>query len=66
MIAVSFSSCEGLLDDCEVCRYNVYEDGIKNDNLTYGELEYCDTDLIARKAAPDITVGTTVTRFECD
>ncbi|MDX2413586.1 MAG: hypothetical protein QNK33_00210 [Bacteroidales bacterium] len=68
LVASTFSSCEDILD-CQDCRYNVYV----NDVFTYSELEkeYCDTDLIARKAAPDVTIeappGTfTVTKFECD
>ena len=64
LIAFSFGACEELLDDCETCRYNVYVDGV----FSYSELEgeYCGADLIAKKAAPDVTVGTTVTKFECD
>lgn len=66
IIAISFSSCEELLDNCETCRYNVYEDGVLNASLTYGEAEYCGADLIAKKAALDVSVGNKTTKFECD
>jgi len=65
MIA-SFSACEKIKEICETCRYNVYVDGIKDDLLTYGEAEYCGSDLISRKAAPDINILNKVTKFECD
>ena len=68
LTAAMFTACEGL-ETCQTCRYNIYV----NDVLSGSELEteYCDADLIARKAAPDVTVeappGTfTVTKFECD
>lgn len=69
LTASMFTSCEEVLENCDTCRYNIYV----NDAFVRSELEaeYCGADLIARKAAPDVTVenppGTfTVTKFECD
>lgn len=65
LLIVSFaSSCEKLKDNCKQCRYNTYV----NLAFTSAELEaeYCGTDLITRQAAPDVTVGDSVTKFECD
>lgn len=70
IFAVSlFHSCEGALENCQTCRYNVYVNDVYTDSQL--EAEYCGADLIARKAAPDVSVeappGTfTVTKFECD
>ena len=70
LLAAGLTSCEGLLDDCETCRYNVYD---KDMNLLYSELEaeYCGAELIAKKAAPDVVTGEgtdneKTTKFECD
>ncbi|MBS0011710.1 MAG: hypothetical protein KFF49_09895 [Bacteroidales bacterium] len=68
-LAAGLTSCEGMLENCETCRYNVYV----NDVLSYSEMEaeYCGADLITRKSAPDVITGEgtaheTVTKFECD
>ena len=68
LLASLLHSCEDI-ENCKTCRYNVYV----NDVWVRSELEaeYCDADLLARQAAPDVTVeappGTfTVTKFECD
>lgn len=69
VIAAGITSCEKILENCEICRYNVYINGV----FSYSELEaeYCGSDLVARKAAPDVITGEgsdheTVTKFECD
>ena len=66
IIAISFSSCEGLLENCENCRYIVYVDGTPDPGLTYGEAEYCNAELLTLKAASPIVVGNKTTKFECD
>lgn len=69
VIAAGVTSCENLFQHCEICRYNVYVNGV----FSYSELEaeYCGSDLAARKSAPDVVTGEgtayeTVTKFECD
>ena len=58
------TSCEGLLDNCKTCSLNTYEDGVLINSAQTAE--YCDTDLIAIQATPDVTVGTTVSKWECE
>lgn len=69
ILAAALTSCEKVMEHCEICRYNVYVNGV----FSYSELEaeYCGSDLVARKAASDVITGEgtaheTVTKFECD
>jgi len=70
LLAAGVTSCEELLENCEFCRYNVYD---KDGNFLYSELEaeYCGAELLAKKSAPDVITGEgtaneIVTKFECD
>jgi len=64
LIAASFSSCEDLLNNCKTCALNTYEDGVLTSSVQ--EAEYCDAELIAIQATPDVTIGNTVSKWECD
>lgn len=59
-----FTSCEGLLDNCKTCSLNTYEDGALISSAQ--SAEYCDAELVVIQATPDVTVGTTVTKWECE
>lgn len=64
LTASIFTSCEGILDNCKTCTLNTYENGVLINSARAAE--YCDSDLIAIQATPDVTVGTTVTKWECE
>ena len=64
LIAASFSSCEDLLNNCKICALNTYEDDVLISSVQ--EAEYCDAELIAIQATPDVTVGNTVSKWECE
>jgi hypothetical protein len=64
LIMAGTASCESQKEYCKQCRYCIYVNGqLEN---TYGEAEYCGSELIAKENAPDTFIGNTVTRFECD
>ncbi len=57
------TACEAL-EKCKFCR-EVMTDSTTGD-VTYGnETEYCGADLLAKEAAPPITVGPLTTTWEC-
>lgn len=57
------SSCDSL-GKCQTCKYVSYENGqVITPNAS--ESQYCGTDLIARQAKDDVTVGSVTTKFEC-
>jgi hypothetical protein len=56
------TSCEKL-SGCERCKNVTYENGLAISSSS--ETEYCGSDLIAKKAIPDITVGSLTTKVEC-
>lgn len=64
VIATAFTGCEGLLNNCKICRLNTYEDGVLIQSLN--EAEYCDADLISIQAQPAEYGDGTVTKWECD
>lgn len=64
VIASAFTGCEGLLNNCKICRLNTYDDG--NLILSSSEGEYCDAELISIQARPDVVVDGTVSKWECD
>lgn len=64
LMAVSLTSCEGLFENCKVCRQVTYESG-NVINETSGT-EYCGTELIAIQATPPVTIGNTTTQWECN
>lgn len=61
-IASAFNSCE-VLSNCKICRQVTYIDG----KVDYEgpEAEYCDAELIAIEAKPDIINGNTRLSWEC-
>lgn len=63
LIAWSFTSCNSLSKNCKFCKTVTYENGNVVNSGT--ETEYCGTDLIAKEATPDITVGSLTTKVEC-
>jgi hypothetical protein len=64
LFSAGLTSCEGLFDDCRVCRLNTYENG----NLINSaqEAEYCGAELIAIQAKAPETIGATTYVWECD
>lgn len=63
-VALMFSSCEELFEDCQICRQVTYEGGVVVSERQ--ESEYCGTELATILATPPVTVGNTTTRWECD
>lgn len=60
---ISFHSCE--LSNCQVCNQVKY-DNQSGDVISEGtEAEYCDGELLAIKATPDVPIGNTTTKWEC-
>ena len=64
LFSAGLTSCEGLLDDCRICRLNVYENGNLINSLQ--EAEYCGAELISIQAKAPETVGSTTYEWECD
>ncbi len=64
LFTIGLYSCEGLLDDCRVCRINVYENGSLINSLQ--EAEYCGSDLITILQTAPETDGAITTKWECD
>lgn len=64
LLSAGLTSCEGLLDDCSICRLNVYENGNLINSMQ--EAEYCGAELIAIQAKAPETVGSTTYVWECD
>ncbi len=63
-ISFSFTACDLLGGDCEVCRYASYDSS--TGSTTYSdEVEYCGTDLVAMKATRPSTYGSVTTSVEC-
>jgi len=63
LIACSFTACELLGGNCEICQRVSYEGG---DIIATGdETEFCDEDLLAIKAIGPTTVGGVTTQWEC-
>jgi len=61
-LAWAATSCEAL-SDCGFCKNVTYDNGVITN--TGAESEFCGAELIAKKATPDYTVGTLVTKVEC-
>jgi len=64
LLAAGLTSCEDLLNDCKICRLNVYENGNLINSMQ--EAEYCGTELIAIQSKLPETVGATTYVWECD
>ncbi|MBN1387157.1 MAG: hypothetical protein JW965_01835 [Bacteroidales bacterium] len=64
LAAAGLTSCEGLFDDCKICRLNVYENGFLVNTLE--EAEYCGAELITIQNTPPQVDGNITTRWECD
>lgn len=65
LISFTFTACDLLGGDCQVCRYKTYDSS--SGSTTYSdESEYCGTDLVSMKATPSETTGTATTSVECD
>lgn len=64
LMAVSFNSCEELLEDCEMCELVKYINGVEDDRGT--PIEYCGLVLEQKKLLGDIPLGTNIIgRWEC-
>ncbi len=61
-VAWAATSCEAL-SDCGFCKNVTYENNVVINSGT--ETEYCGTDLVKKKATPDVTIGSLVTKVEC-
>ncbi|MCA1757302.1 MAG: hypothetical protein LC649_07590 [Bacteroidales bacterium] len=62
-VSVSFTGCEGLLDDCKVCSINTYEDDLLIHSTD--ETEYCGAQLAIILSTPEEVDGNLVSRWEC-
>lgn len=60
LIVLVAPSCE---KSCKFCKSVTYENGVVQNSGS--ETEYCGTDLIAKEATPDVTVGALTTKVEC-
>jgi hypothetical protein len=56
------TSCEAI-SGCKICKNVKYERGAVLESGP--ETEYCGTDLIAKEATPDETIGTVTIKVEC-
>ena len=63
MVSISFTGCEGILDNCKVCSLNTYEDGVLSSSTS--ETEYCGAELATILATKDVVDGNLVTKWEC-
>jgi hypothetical protein len=63
LITITFTACPNIFQNCKMCATNTYEGGTLV--IPGSEAEYCDADLIAKEAIPDITVGAQVIKVEC-
>ena len=63
VIICSFTACDMIGGNCQVCQLNTYEDEILI--ATVREAEYCDDELLAIKATPPVTSGGFTTKWEC-
>jgi hypothetical protein len=68
LMAVSFTACEELLEDCKMCELVKLINGVE-DPILYprGEpIEYCGAKLLAIEATAPKTIGTNlVAKWEC-
>jgi len=61
---ISLTGCEGLFDNCKVCRLNSWENGaIIGSN---SEAEYCDSKLFTIQTTPDVVDNNITYRWDCD
>lgn len=63
VIICSFTACDMIGGNCQICQLNSYEDNILI--ATVSEAEYCDDELLAIKSKPPITDGGFTTKWEC-
>ena len=64
VIACTFTACDVISGDCQVCRYKNYDSHTGETTYT-DEIEYCGTDLVAMKATKPVTVNGVTTSVEC-
>jgi hypothetical protein len=64
LMASAFTACDGLFQNCKMCATNTYENGTLI--IAGSEAEYCDADLIAKEAIPDIPAGAQTIKVECN
>jgi len=65
LVSCSFTSCELLSGNCEVCAL-VSRDSYGNFISSQAETEYCDEELLAIKAIGPVTTGGVTTGYECN
>lgn len=64
VIAFTFTACEMLGDNCEICQIVSYENG--NPFLYGPESEFCGDELFAIKTQPPETSGSVTLKWECN
>jgi len=65
LMAVSFNSCEKLLEECKMCELVKYVDGVEDDRGT--PIEYCGATLIAKEALGTYSLGGNITAtWDCN
>ena len=61
LVAITFISCD---KTCKTCKQVTYVNGTY-ESETSGT-QYCGTELITIEATPDVTIGQTTTKWECN
>jgi len=64
IIACTFTACEMIGNDCQVCWYETH-DSNSNETTYSDEIEYCGTELLAMKATKPVTQGSATTSVRC-
>jgi len=64
LLSAGLTSCEALLDDCKICRLNVYENGNLINSMQ--EAEYCGAELVTIQNTPPQTDGAITYIWECN
>jgi hypothetical protein len=64
LIACTFTACDIIGSDCQVCRYASYDSGSGQTTYT-DEVEYCGTELAAMKATKPVTQNGVTTSVQC-
>jgi hypothetical protein len=63
LMASAFTACGKIFQNCKFCATNTYENGTLI--IAGSEAEYCDADLLAKEAIPDIPAGAQTIKVEC-
>jgi hypothetical protein len=64
LVACSFTACEMLGDNCEICQLVTYDNGYPS--YTGPESEFCGDELLKIKTKPPETSGTVTIQWECN